>query len=140
MKVWSLLLFPLGASSVSPPTPPVPPTPPADSRQESTGSRSPSNDQSYWKFKSGAGEVQIRTSGSVTLDADSKELFRIDGNGSLEVEERDGSLVRQFTATKDKLSFQENGSEKKFDVERRVWLSKVLKARPATPTPPPVAP
>jgi hypothetical protein len=127
------LLFPLAASGA--PTPPTPPPPPAPVTAPSTA---PST--SHWSFKNGASEIEIQTEGNVTLDPDAAALFDLHGDGTLRVRERTGKDLRELTAQPGTVVWRVNGAPRAFDADGKAWLRKILKARPATPTPPPAPP
>lgn len=122
------LFFPVAAMA-APPTPPTPPATPTPSAPSGGAG-------SQWTFKNGASEVQIQTTGNVTLNPDSDPSFDLHGDGTLHVRERDGKDVRQLTARRDGVVWQVNGASRPFDAAGKAWLKKILKARPQTPTPP----
>jgi len=95
---------------------------------------------SQWSFKNGASEIEIQTTGNVTLDPASDALFDLHDNGTLRVSEKAGKDVRVLTAQGTKVTWQVNGTGRPFNADGKDWLRKILKARPATPTPPPPPP
>jgi hypothetical protein len=121
------LLFPVAASAATP----VPPTPPATPAPIASA---PSTSQ--WVFKTGASEIEIQTQGNVTLDPDSDPGFIVHGDGTLRVRDRTGNDIRLLTAQRAEVTWRVNGTVRVFDSEGKVWLRRILKARPAVPTPP----
>ncbi|HEX4420527.1 MAG TPA: hypothetical protein VH165_21575 [Kofleriaceae bacterium] len=120
-------MFPLFAASAPTPfSPPTPPTPGA-----------PAADGSHWSYKNGASEIEISTTGNVTLDAGTDALYDLHGDGTLRVTEHTGKEQRELTAQRDAVVWKVNGSVRPFDAAGKQWLRGVIKARPVTPTPPP---
>jgi len=120
------LLFPVFAAAA--PTPPTPPTPSAPAGNTSSGS--------HWSFKAGASEIEIQTTGNVTFDPGTDAIFDLHGDGTLRVSERTGKETRELTAQRDGVVWRVNGAVHAFDAEGKTWLRTIVKARPATPTPP----
>lgn len=126
MKLLSLL-FPFAASAASAaPTPPTPPTPSAPAAP-TVGN---------WTYKSGSSEIDIQTTGEVTLDPTSAEVFSIRDDGTLRVQEKTGKDLKLLSAKKGSTVWLVNGKSKPFGADGKTWLRELLKARPATPTPP----
>ena len=122
------LLFSLAASGA--PTPPTPPTPPAPIASPATA---PST--SHGSFQNGASQIEIETTGNVALDPDAAAPFDLHG-GTLRVRERTGKDLRELVAQPGTVVWRINGAPRAFDAEGNAWLRKILRARPATPTPP----
>ena len=120
-----LLLFQFAACAA--PTPPTPPAPVATSPSSSPSSR--------WTYKNGANEIEVQTTGDVTLDPASDALFDLHGNGTLRVSEKARKDVRVLTAEGSRVTWLVNGTARPFNAHGKDWLRQILKAQPATPTP-----
>jgi predicted dehydrogenase len=84
--------------------------------------------------------VEIRTTGTVTLDPASDAIFDLHGDGTLRVREKHGHHVRVLTARSRGVSYQVDGARHAYDDDAKAWLRRVLANEPAPPTPPPPPP
>jgi len=83
--------------------------------------------------------TQIQTTGNVTFDVDSEEIFDLHGTGTLFVSQRANHVTRTLQAQGSSVIYTVNGVTKPYDDAAKDWLRDVLDSAP-TPPPPPPAP
>jgi hypothetical protein len=81
-------------------------------------------------------QIQVQTTGNVTFDLDSDEIFDLHGNGTLRVTERSGSVTRMLFAQGTHVTYTVNGASRPYDDDAKDWLRGVLAQQPAPPPPP----
>jgi hypothetical protein len=84
-----------------------------------------------------ATQVQIQTTGNVTFDLDSEEIFDLHGDGTLFVSERADRTTRTLRARGSSVIYTVNGVTRPFDDDAKDWLRAVLENAPPPPPPPP---
>jgi len=83
--------------------------------------------------------TQIQTTGNVTFDVDSEEIFDLHGTGTLFVSQRANHTTRTLQAQGSSVIYTVNGVTRPYDEAAKDWLRDVLASAP-TPPPPPPAP
>lgn len=81
--------------------------------------------------------VQIQTTGNVTFDLQSEQIFDLHGDGTLRVSELNHGQLRQLWAQGSQVVYQVNGVNAPYDNAARSWLRQVLSSAPPPPPPPP---
>lgn len=90
-------------------------------------------------IEASADSSQIQTTGNVTFDLDSDQIFDLHGNGTLFVSQRANHTTRTLQAQGSSVIYTVNGVTKPYDESAKDWLRDVLETAP-TPPPPPPAP
>jgi hypothetical protein len=92
-------------------------------------------DSSY-QVTRGVSTVSVQTTGNVTIDIGSNEIFDLHGDGTLHVHEVLKQTVRDLRASRDGVTFTVDGAAHTYDKDAKMWLRRVLSAIPKTPEPP----
>jgi len=82
-------------------------------------------------------QVSVQTTGNVTFDLGSDQVFDLHGNGTLRVTEINGNVIRELVAQGNQVVFTVNGASRPYDEEAKDWLRGIVAALPAPPPPPP---
>jgi hypothetical protein len=84
-----------------------------------------------------ADQISVQTTGNVTFDLDSDDVFDLHGNGTLRVTENDGTTTHFLSARGTQVIYKVNGAARPFDDDAKDWLRGVLAQEPPPPPPPP---
>jgi hypothetical protein len=82
-------------------------------------------------------QISVQTTGDVTFDIASDEVFDLHGDGTLHVTDHTGNTTRTLFAEDDDVIYKVNGVKKPFDEDAKDWLRGVIAQLPPPPPPPP---
>lgn len=84
-------------------------------------------------------QITVQTTGNVTFDLDSDQIFDLHGTGTLYVRETTSKTTKVLQASGTTVTYSVNGVAKPYDDTAKDWLRGVLASEPPPP-PPPAAP
>ena len=82
------------------------------------------------------GQLQVQTTGNVTFDLASDQIFDLHGDGTLRVTEHNGGTTTTLFTQGSQVTYTVNGANLPYDDDAKEWLRRVLAQRPTPPTPP----